>query len=55
MKPSSPSTTMEGWIAFISVTACFVLVTFSSNGNAEPSNTTKSKPAWAASRAFSIE
>ena len=32
-----------------------VFVTFSSNGNAEPSKTTRSKPAWAASRAFSIE
>ena len=55
IKPSSPSIRIDGWIALISATACLVFVTFSSNGKAEQSNTTKSKPAWAASRAFSIE
>jgi len=49
------STTMEGSIVFTSVTAYLVLLAFSSNGNAEPSNTARSKRAWAASRAFLIE
>jgi len=55
MKPISPSTTTEGWMAFILVTACFVWLTLSSNGNAEASNATQSKPASAASRADAVK
>jgi tetratricopeptide (TPR) repeat protein len=53
MSPISRSTTIAGLMDFRASTACLVSRMFSSNGSAERSNTTESKPAFTAAIALS--
>src|SRR5580700_599286 len=55
MSPISPSTRISGLMALRASTASFVCRTFCTNGSADRSKTTESKPALATSRACASE